>query len=394
MKYLSLLFIFIFIQCQQHNDKIEICDKKIKINPNSAKTLKYSEIFQECDIIPLYKDKNNIITRPDKIEIKDSIIYFANNKNLYGYDLNGNCKIKINKQGNGPGEYLSIADFIINDKIEINDRDGRKLFIYDFNGNHMGNFNHNLYSYTFIKKDNKYYFNSGCLYNDETNNNCRVNIFNEKNKVIKQSYFEIDKYEREINIIEYSNFALFDDTISFSYCLSDDIYCINKENLIKRLHIDFGNYSLPETFIKEHNDLNIFMEEIKKVKYATLIDGYKESSNYLFFSYAFNGKRIFTLYNKKKDKIHNFNEFEDDIFMPEINFQTKYSELPLLLTNNSLYRIIEANIFLEKIEELKKKKSLVEWNKYLRENPKIDKIYSEISPEDNHILIKYKFKEI
>lgn len=384
---LSILF-FLFIQCSTNVTDDD--SMKIKIDPTIATSIRFSDVFKDYEIIPLYKDTDNILVKPDKIEIRDSLIFFSSSDILYAYNKKGICKQKISKKGVGPGEYLAIADFRLDsDFIEINDRDNRKVLRYSYDGNYLDDFNHRLFSYTFVKYAGKYYFHSGCLYNKEIDNNYRVNVFD--NKRIKHSFFLIDENERKINIIEYSNFALFEDTLSFSYCLSNNIYALS-DKVSTRLKIDFGRYQLPNDFIKKCKNVQDFMTDVKKVKYATLIDGYKESAKFLFFSYAFNGERHFVLYDKSCNSLYVFNEFVDDLLFKDIPSKTNYSNLPLLITDDSFYRLIDAYEFIEKMNQTKNELSEKEWNDYINRNPSVYKIYSEISPEDNPIIIKYKFK--
>lgn len=389
LQILSAIGILLSTSCMNKEEKSSI--PVLNIDPTNSTTLNFSRIFDHYEIIPLCNDTVNLLTKPFKIEIKDSLIYFSNANSLYSYTHEGKCKLKINNVGVGPGEYLSLADFSLNDNcIEINDRDGRKIYRYTYDGVYLNSFNHRLFSYSFKKLEDHYIFHSGCLYNKELNNDYRVNILDE-NGHIKKSYFKIDKYEREINIMEYSNFASFNDTLSFSYCLSNYIYDINSETN-KRLKINFGDYNLPYNYIKEHNNIIDFMNSIKNVKYASLIDGYKESSKFLFFSYAFQGERPFVLLNKSTNQVYHFNRFNDDLLFENTSIRTGYAELPVLLTNEAYYRFIEASDIIEILEEHKKSLTPEEWTKFKQKHEKLYQISQNISAESNPVIVKYYFK--
>ena len=78
------------------------------------------------------------------IKIADSLIYINNNrKQLLVFEKNGKFKYQIGSQGEGPGEYLEINDYIINkDNIEL--LDFKKILTYSLTGEYLETKNFDL----------------------------------------------------------------------------------------------------------------------------------------------------------------------------------------------------------------------------------------------------------
>lgn len=136
------IFLFIIISCKNNKQVIVFDGEKETVYINRIKRLNHVD-----DIIPenfvkdkhyiklmsihddlLFKEINKIKIVNDKIFILDGRL-----KKLLVFGLDGISQSKIGKQGNGPNEYIDIADFDIDSEGNIYTIDGRldRMFIYN-----------------------------------------------------------------------------------------------------------------------------------------------------------------------------------------------------------------------------------------------------------------------
>lgn len=100
-----------------------------------------TQLFDKIEVIPL-EDIQGVsqIANIDKISIHDTDIYIFDQrqKSIFVFDMNGGFKFKINRIGEGPGEYLDIIDVSFdfeNEQLIVYDRNQYKFVFYDLSGN-------------------------------------------------------------------------------------------------------------------------------------------------------------------------------------------------------------------------------------------------------------------
>lgn len=388
-----ILIIFCFVQCTKQ--KTDTCQnvQTLAINPKQINPIKFSNLFSAQEVIKVSNDSINVLSKPSKLLTADNHFYFCSNNILFVYDQEGNCILNINKKGNGPGEYITISDFSIDsDKklLEINDGEGGKIVRYDMNGNYVGEIKYKLFSSNFVNYRNDLYMYSGRTKNAEKDYS--IHILNSETGDSKKKIVEVPAEEKYLNFIEYTNFAIWDDTLSYSSSISNTIYYIKDRELYPRLTIDFGKSALPSNAYHEFTNLSDFVNYINSNKYAARIDGYAENSSFLFFIYTYENLRPFVLFDKKRNKLYHFSNFENDLLFPTVNQRTAYDILPVFMDDNHCYWMIEAYQFLELFNDIKSKMPQSEYDEFIRKNQKLNLIYQNLQPEDNPLILKYKFK--
>ena len=205
--FLSVVSIIIgssLISCKRSTK--EKVGRKIEIIPTNSKQVKLSQIFSSADVLNL--NLNDIVySKPKKMIIKDDHFFMLSRSTIIVCNTNGDLILHIARRGNGPGEYIGITDFHVEDNgdIIINDREGRKMIRYNSQGEYINTINHNLLSYNFIKLNDKIYLNSGNLINAESK--YRINVWDEVENTLEQGYIMQDKELGYLSVMEYTNFS-------------------------------------------------------------------------------------------------------------------------------------------------------------------------------------------
>ena len=112
--------------------------------------------------IPLETTDECLLGNADKILIQNNRIYVADfNKamSLFVFDMNGKYLFKINKRGQGPGEYTSFRDFDIHNNKELYmfDNFGQKLLIFDLEGKYLRDIKFEYFFMSFCLTEDKIY---------------------------------------------------------------------------------------------------------------------------------------------------------------------------------------------------------------------------------------------
>ena len=124
-----------------------------------------SDFTTGIQIVKLENSDSSVLSYIQKIEIEDSLLYVMDDifKGISIYSLEGKLTKKFTKVGKGPGEYLSINDFIVdqnNNRLEVFDRQLMRIYVYRLdNFDFVKKIDIPLsFCYKFAKKDNIYYF--------------------------------------------------------------------------------------------------------------------------------------------------------------------------------------------------------------------------------------------
>lgn len=132
-----LLFVMCFSMCTSKPQG----DNVISVDLDKPEKASLFDYFSSIELIPLETTSDALIVGISKMVIHQDNYYTFDpvQQILFVYDKEGNFLYKINKKGQGEGEYLSFDDFNINPysgNLEILDPYG-KVHLYDLRGNYI-----------------------------------------------------------------------------------------------------------------------------------------------------------------------------------------------------------------------------------------------------------------
>ena len=191
----SILFVFLFSSCKDNaksGANYEATPEKIELGKRQP--MKISDITSGIKVVKLETSEDVLLSNIHDIKIFDDYIYVLDviSKAIYVFDFEGNLTRKLQKEGRGPGEYLSINDFFIDTthrQLEIFDKLNMNINIYD-----LDNFNFKesislpfTFAFTFHKKDGVYYFQTNNARNSikENETNSEVLLYDPSKKQVK-----------------------------------------------------------------------------------------------------------------------------------------------------------------------------------------------------------------
>lgn len=108
---------------------------RIKIDVQAPEIATYDRIIDSVRYVKLEATDESLMARVNKIAFLDSLMYLLDTKTnaVFTFTRNGKFKFKIDRQGAGPEEYVTIQDFTLNkhlSTVDILDLAGKKILRY------------------------------------------------------------------------------------------------------------------------------------------------------------------------------------------------------------------------------------------------------------------------
>lgn len=293
--------------------------------PLGKEKLNASKIFEEINYLRLKGNGDLYPSKADQLEILNNEIFIMDKSlgSIFRFSSNGDLLGTLNNQGEGPEEYQYLHRFLIdntNQTIEIYDKVGQKIIVYDKEFKFIESFKIGLFFENFTKiGDRKYlvYTAQDNIYNDELleNNlliwNDEVIEFSAIPKKGTDSKFQIRGLNPLISNNQIFISQSFSDTI-FNYSISENLlknnlyiefeYPLNQKfNSVDEIH----DYALSHTFSTAIDNL-LFSKEIISFNYINFENGRMRLMSYYYFSQLNKHISSQSLYND----FDNFNLFK------------------------------------------------------------------------------------
>ena len=251
---LFLLIAWLFLlSCGGSGNRETSVDKYISIE--NAKPL--TDVIDTVRYVSL-KDDNVIFSgRIDKLMSKGDTIYIFDSrmsKSLSAYKKDGTFLFNVGKLGGGPGEYIELGNFTIdNQYFYCIDNAMRKILVYDINN---GAFVRKLDMPIYV--DDIALFDNGnfIFYSDNRSGQAAIHIANRDLKIIDELlHYSEDDYSSMATV---SAFTESKDKIVFSSYANDTIVVFDKKSHLDpiRYVVDFGNYRLSKMEKSNQSSMN------------------------------------------------------------------------------------------------------------------------------------------
>ncbi len=341
------------------------------------------DLFSTVEIIPLETNEHSVMTfligEPDKVIKFQGEFYFLdrNQRSIFIFNSQGKFIKKIDKQGAGPGEYISLSDFNINrftHNLEILSSEGRCILVY------------NLKEFSFIEKI-QFPKELPIVHHFQHINADEYVLYSSAGEAKLFSYFPQNKKYTEMDyglpkwLVRNTNFTtvsqtpfyVYNNLLCFEQLYNGDVFTIQTNNpaLKPRYSWDFGTYNFKLDVLPPDESMNYYINLSRKLsfKYAILFQIYKENNKFYFTRFKFRNRYKHLILNKETSEYLLFDKFlEGGQCLPQwIEEEAIYTFIP----PEYLHFVIEDPSFLD---------------------PNNQQIYHTILDEDNPVIVKYVFK--
>ena len=237
--------------CTTSTKTVDI-DTTISINLTDELQIIVSDsIFSDVDYIPLETNENSFIAEIDKLCILDSLIYVLDKTQevIFVFEKDGIFKNKLQKQGRGIGEYLSLDDFFVKDSlIYVLSSDNQKLYIYDREFNFISDLNLESFGANIACLDDFLFYYTNFSSSDFK----RFSVYDLKEMCYVESHHSFPKKQASNDAFRRTIFASHKDSLFAFLPFEYSIYSLSKDNgTTIKYELDFGKEYMFPLHLKE-----------------------------------------------------------------------------------------------------------------------------------------------
>jgi len=382
----TLLYLFIlaffsfFVFSCQKEVKSKCKDCMILHASLDEETISLERFFDKIELIPLETTDNSLIRSIEKYVFFDGKHYILDRTQsiLFIFDKEGFFLNRIDKKGQGPGEYSLIYDFSVNPKKEQIEMLSpyRYIYCYDFDGNFI-----KKYDLTFLEAQNIQNMNilddkNYIVWSCNPDNQDGISIISQETGEQVNSFWQDHSI---FNVWTSNVFYTFEDETYFCLRLYNTVYKVTKGGMEAIYEWNFGNktmdisrYDLAHGLINHNRDRDnmIKLLEDKIIPYE--ISRHAQNKRYYYIELLIgrkNAKHVFY------DKVTGKSTYIDEYFSEGVRFRRMLFFTDEFIINMLDYNSKEKLLECPLLDEANKKKLLsFKW-------------------DDNPFLIKYYFKK-
>ncbi|WP_455508945.1 6-bladed beta-propeller [Butyricimonas paravirosa] len=354
MKKITFIIItfFCIVACSSNKEQDNLII--IPIDPTSNQSVNWEQLFDTASMqaIPLETTDQSLLAWVDKIIITDTLYSFSSNNSIYTFNQNGQFLFKIAHQGRGPGEYLVLDDFYIdeNNHYYILDNNSFKIIEYSPKGEFLDEINTGIFGLAFTKISNDLW----AIYigsSKSPSSNYRLNYFSKKENTITRKFIEIS--DNELNWRHFkdnNNFIHLDqNNLFFMYSLDYTIYKLSEKELIPYYKLDCGKYQIPSKILQDqYNDVSYFVDMIKNNNYVARITPIYITDKEILLGFQYQDKYLHALNSGHTTTI--INNYQNFLGIPKFSISTNDAIFPSGYQNGYFYYLVEPALIPDKFK--------------------------------------------
>lgn len=362
MKTFAKYFFLIIFICYSCTEKKTQNSNEIIVDYKANDEIKVSSFIENFKIVKLSTDNDHLIHQISKIEYIDEKIYILDipSNCIFIFDDSGKLDKKLEKVGGGPGEYIQITDFFVDDKhLFVMDFTQQVILAYDDDLNYLQKTSFKSLGSRLINHNNFFW-----IYNEPAyrNPDYQFSLLNEKGKLLTE-FLPRNSVNHLFNWAEANVFYTTSGEEKYlSPRYNDTIYRISNNTIQPEFIINFKDRKFP-------TNENINNYNIADLNFPFLVkNNFYISKKYLIFDYILERERHFCIYDK--DKNVNISGLIDNDLIDNFRFFPRWGN------GNYLIEELNPEILLEGFKE----------------SPQF-KNFLNIEIDDNPLIIIYKLKE-
>lgn len=399
MKHISALFTLLALVCFSSCQSYESSGTPVQnvvLDLDLDQKLFLSEIADSIEIIPLEQtDESDIRLVWRLVTYKDRYYFFNGimNPNVLVFDRQGNFIYRLDKKGQGPGEYTELDDIGIDKTREelLVLTGSQGIYRYDLDGRFIDRNPLSAYG-DYIATDSvgNIYQTVSCR---EEKPNSLLFITKEDsvyyNPVTNADFVRLNQYG-------HSNFfACHNGSVYYSEPYCDSIFNVTNGGKIPFLYINYNGKNFPtKDVFKEGRDYRAIDVEMSNYKDRFRTDTYQISDNFLYVS-AMEGNAldVMALYSFKTGKTLSGHRLIDDVFFPNNTYIFKNFNTPRAVEDGWLLWFVRPSWLLRGYNTYKKNVSPEKWEAFCKRHPKMVEVCSQLDEESNPVLFRIKVKD-
>jgi hypothetical protein len=318
---LLIYFSFFLFSCtseNKHTKDLKIAIEKIAVNCADSTVMgNFKDFFKSSKLVALETKAGSIVGTIKRLQIYKGLFLILNKEtnSVLVFDGKGKFVRAIGKMGNKTGEYNSLMDFAVNENEDVislySDRP-YKLLTYKLDGKFLKE------EYLNALYGNIAYTGNQLIFlNRKPENGYRVFVGNDDGSD-KEGYLSMNKSDRVFkSYIVSTPYIVSSKQPYIFYPFCDTIFTAIDGRVGPKYVIDFGKNTMPANVFNKYSSGEQIFKEASAKNYGYRIGNFRETSDYITFSY--NDNRI-VIYSKKSKRAKSFDLAINDEAMPLQNY--------------------------------------------------------------------------
>lgn len=301
------LFVCILCSCNHKKQGEEAVVPVISLDCNQLSSIHDWEILDRLEIVQLDSDKalfgdiDRIVRYKDRIYLMDA----KKTRAVYIYDFSGKFINEISKYGQGPDEYLQLADLYVDPvdtSLNVVTRIDRKIMKYDLDGGELREVIRTPKTFTRFTQFGDCSIGDMGNYIEDKENPCNVWVMSDKMEP-KQQAFPIPESWESFDLGSRYPFSVYKSNFYYTKALDYTVYQLDGSDgsFFPKCRFDLGGRSWPED-AKEAQQYEELRRSNPVCKYVVGFRGFQETGRYLLAPFILDGQQVMGVYDKKKEK--------------------------------------------------------------------------------------------
>jgi hypothetical protein len=302
---------------------------QIKLTKGEENGKKIVDFIDNIDYIKLETTEESLLGFISKLTITNDRIYVLDQlltKALFVFDKSGKFLFKIGRVGNGPGEYVVVTDFYLNEKDSTIHllADGRKIINFDYDGSFIDEKRLPLLHSSYILP---FSCDNYALVNHVSAGDEYLVYMTNQNFDIQKQYLKTPKgWERIVRLLNI-DYSEANEKYLLSYICSTTIYELSGNDIIPKYNFIIPeNEKLTESKIDNLKQLDTHQLVMETFNYFSL-EGYFELDNILFVEFSMNKNKYWGMFDMLNNTFEynerSYDKVEDNfaypIFLSRVN---------------------------------------------------------------------------
>ena len=334
-----LIIVLSFSSCKKNNQEQSVSVINVSFS-NMKESVNLSD-FGSSTLVSLETNDSALIGNIAKIITTKNNIYISDNNSLFEFSSDGKYLGKISKQGNGPGEYISISDFQINQdgNAWILSKTNKHLNLYSWNNETLEQIPlDRCVSNILLKDKNKMIIYTGNE-TDETNK-CQISYLDLRKRKVTNSFLPIDEHKATFLFVNSPTlfFKTKSNDLLFYESFNDTIYGIQTSGVKSKYVINWDRHNIPQTFFsKDFSNIMDFFTEVQKNNFAYGCSFFMETKKNYLISFFYQKKNSWVIKSKDSGDCMVFNQLKID---------DSLCDFPIDLTDNLCFAQDDGSIII------------------------------------------------
>lgn len=308
-----LIFVALISSCNSKPGYTPKVDDVIEINiSNTEKDFDISKVAN-LSVLFLPTADSLLINEINRVHNTKEFVYLSDASAVYKFSYDGEFVDKIEKQGEGPGEYLNITDFQVdgNDNIWILCRNSKKMGLYSWDDELIRQIKLDVWV-----ENIRFHNGSMLLYTGneaENSNNCQIHFVDLQSGQHVADCKPIDKAQADYLFVKNKNLfhAGSGNALFFSQMFNDSIYSIEDKNIRAKYVCKWAEKNIPrELYDKKYANVMEFFQELHQYDYAYGLNFFLENKSNRWISYFMNHECYFSVISNDKSSQFTFSTFK------------------------------------------------------------------------------------